>query len=306
MKIEELIYRSIEVNGVKLHVATGGNGAPIVLLHGFPETHLAWRYIAPTLANDYTVVCPDLRGYGHSDKPQGDKQHMNYAKRTMAKDIYELMRSLGHEKFAVVGHDRGGLVGFRLALDYPDAVTHLLVLDVIPTIDMWESLHGIFGLFGYHQFFLAQPSDFPEKMLAADPKTFLDYTLNSWCKHPSALPANVRKEYLKVFSDPKSLHAICEDYRAGALVDGSHDAEDKKAGRKISIPMTILWQDPKGMKLPFDPLQTWQSWAPKATGKPIDAGHLLPEEKPMEVLEAINDLLHTTKSSTGRADDSLA
>jgi pimeloyl-ACP methyl ester carboxylesterase len=291
MQIQGLSYQSIEANGIQLQVAVGGRGTPVVLLHGFPETHLAWRYVAPELINDHTVICPDLRGYGHSGKPHGDDQHLNYSKRTMAKDIFELMKSLGHEQFAVVGHDRGGLVGFRLALDYPQAVTHLLVLDVIPTVDMWESLHGMFGVFGYHQFFLAQPSDFPEKMLQASTKTFLDYTLNGWCKHPEALPSEVREEYLKAFSTSEGLHAICEDYRAGAFVDGKHDAEDKEAGKKITIPTTILWQDPKGMQLPFDPLKTWQSWAPKATGKPVDAGHLLPEEKPKDVLEAINELL---------------
>ncbi len=291
MKIEELSYEFIEVNGVKLNVAIGGKGAPIVLLHGFPETHLAWRYVIPELLKKYTLVCPDLRGYGRSDKPRGDEQHINYAKRTMAKDIHELMKRLGHEKFAIAGHDRGGLVGFRLTLDYPEAITHLLILDVIPTVNMWESLHGIFGVFGYHQFFLAQPSDFPEKMLLASPKTFLDYTLNGWCKHPEALSADIREEYLKAFSSPESIHAICEDYRAGAFVDGAHDAEDRDAGKKIDVPVTILWQDPKGIELPFDPLKTWQFWAPSATGKPIDAGHLLAEEKPDEVIGAINDLL---------------
>ena len=291
MKIKELSYGVKGVNGIRLHVATSGKGMPVVLLHGFPETHLAWRYIAPELAKSYAIVCPDLRGYGQSDKPRGDAHHFNYSKRTMAKDIYELMKSLGYKKFAVAGHDRGGLVGFRLALDYPEAVTHLLVLDVIPTVDMWESLHGIFGVFGYHQFFLAQPGDFPEKMLQANPKTFLDYTLNSWCKHPRALPADIREEYLKAFSNSESIHAICEDYRAGAFVDGNHDAEDKRDGKKINIPTTVLWQDPKGMDLPFDPLKIWQSWAPNATGKPVDAGHLLPEEKPDEVVEALKDLL---------------
>lgn len=291
MKIEGLSYKFIEVNGVKINVAIGGTGTPLVLLHGFPETNLAWRYVAPKLIENFTVICPDLRGYGQSDKPRGDEQHMSYSKRTMAKDIYELMNQLGHTRFAVVGHDRGGLVGFRLALDYPQVVTHLLVLDVIPTVNMWESLHGIFGVFGYHQFFLAQPSDFPEKMLQANPKTFLDYTLDSWCQHPNALPATIRKEYLESFSTPESLHAICEDYRAGAFVDGVHDTEDRDADKKISIPTTILWQDPKGIELPFDPLKVWQSWAPNATGKPVDAGHLLPEEEPEQVLGAIRDLI---------------
>lgn len=294
MEIETLSYKFIEVNGIKLRVATGGSGMPLVLLHGFPETHVAWRYVAPELLKNYTVVCPDLRGYGQSDKPQGDEKHTNYSKRTMAKDIRELMKKLGHDSFAVAGHDRGGLVGFRLALDYPGVVTHLLVLDVIPTVDMWESLHGIFGVFGYHQFFLAQPADFPEKILQASSKIFLDYTLDSWCKNPRVL-SDVRSEYLEAFSSPSSIHAVCEDYRAGAFVDGNDDAKDRAAGKKIDIPVSILWQDPKGMELPFDPLKTWQSWAPNATGKPIDAGHLLPEEKPDEVINAINDLLSRQK-----------
>lgn len=291
MKIGALSYTFIETNGIKLQVATGGSGMPLVLLHGFPETHLAWRHVVPELLKKYTVVCPDLRGYGQSDKPHGDEKHIAYSKRTMAKDIYELMKKLGHEKFAVVGHDRGGLVGFRLALDYPEAITHLAILDVIPTVNMWESLHGIFGVFGYHQFFLAQPSNFPEQMLKASAETFLDYTLNSWCKNPDTLPADIRAEYLKAFSNPESIHAICEDYRAGAFVDGGHDAEDRADGKKINAPVSVLWQDPKGMELPFDPLKTWQFWAPNATGRSIDAGHLLPEEKPKVVIDAINNLL---------------
>lgn len=291
MKIEELSYAFIKVNGINLSVATGGEGMPLVLLHGFPETHLAWRYVVPELLKKYTVVCPDLRGYGQSDKPDGGKEHTDYSKRTMAKDIHELMKKLGHDTFAVAGHDRGGLVGFRLALDYPEAVTHLLILDVIPTVNMWESLHGIFGVFGYHQFFLAQPADFPEKILQASSKTFLDYTLDGWCKKPDALPGRVRTEYLKAFSDPKSIHAVCEDYRAGAFVDGAHDAKDRADGKKIDVPVSVLWQDPGSMELPFDPLKVWQSWAPNATGKPVKAGHFLPEEKPSEIINAIKDLL---------------
>lgn len=297
MKIEGLSYEFIEVNGVRLNVAMGGDGTPIVLLHGFPETHMAWRYVVPELLKNYKIVCPDLRGYGQSGKPHGDENHTTYSKRTMAKDIYELMQKLGYKKFAIAGHDRGALVGFRLALDYPDAVTHLLVLDVIPIVDVWKSLHGIFGVFGYHQFFLAQPADFPEKMLQASTEIFLDYTLNSWCRNPDALPADIRSEYLKALSNPESIHAICEDYRAGAFVDGGHDVEDRDSGKKINIPVSVLWQDPKGMKLPFDPLKTWQSWAPSATGRSIDAGHLLPEEKPKAVIDALNDLLSTANKA---------
>lgn len=279
--------QEITANGVSLHVEVGGKGAPLVLLHGFPETHMAWRLVAPELAKNYTVICPDLRGYGESDKPLGDETHEQYTKRTMANDILELMRGLGHDRFAVMGHDRGGLVGFRLALDHPEAVSHLVILDVIPTVDLWESLQGIFGVFGYHQFLLAQPPDFPEKLIGAAPELFIGHTLDTWTKDQAALPPKVRSAYIEALSTPESIHAFCEDYRASAFVDREHDVADKKAGKQIAAPVFVLWQDPGEMKLPFEPLEIWRGWAKKVQGHSLPCGHFVAEEKPAEVIAAV-------------------
>lgn len=291
MKIENFLYKKISVDAVKINVAIGGSGLPVVLLHGFPETHLAWRHVAPQLAKDYTVICPDLRGYGESDKPTGDESHRMYSKRTMAADVVGLMHELGYDSFAVIGHDRGGLVAFRMVLDYPQKITHVGVLDIIPTIDMWPSLQGIFGVFSYHMFFLAQPNVLPEKMLAASAKDFLYHTLDSWNKTPGAFPNDIREQYLASFSHPEAIHAICEDYRSGAFEDGKDDTADRHAGKKIRAPLLALWQDPAGMELPFDPLAIWQSWAPDVTGRALACGHFLPEERPDDVVAAIREHL---------------
>jgi pimeloyl-ACP methyl ester carboxylesterase len=276
----------VTVGEVALQVAIGGDGPPLVLLHGFPESHLAWRGVAPRLADRFTVICPDLRGYGESDKPTGDAAHERYAKRTMARDVATLMRKLGHERFAVAGHDRGALVAFRLALDFPAAVERLAVLAVIPTLDMWEALDGPLGLTAYHLFLLAQPPDFPERMIGAVPDLFLTHTLDTWCGTPGAIDGEVRQEYLRAFRRPATIHAICEDYRAGATVDLSHDRADRANGRRIGTPLLALWQQPAGIDLPFDPLAVWRRWADDVDGWALDCGHFLPEERPTEVADA--------------------
>ncbi|WP_245547231.1 alpha/beta hydrolase [Nocardia brevicatena] len=195
-------YTHMPVGDVGLNVATAGTGTPIVLLHGFPQTHLAWRHVATDLARDHLVVCPDLRGYGDSDKPADDSGNGTYTKRTMAADIMALMRSLGHDRFALAGHDRGGLVAFRAGLDHPEAISHLAILDVLPAADMWSTLHGTSGIFAFHLYLLAQPTDLAERMIRADPDLFFGYFLDTWTQVVDAIPADIRSAYLAAARHP--------------------------------------------------------------------------------------------------------
>ena len=285
MTISGFSYQRIPVGGVHLGVAQGGAGPPVVLLHGFPQTHLAWREVAVRLARDHRVICPDLRGYGGSDKPPGD-----YSKRRLAADVVELARALGCERFALAGHDRGALVAFRAALDHPSAVSHLAVLDVLPAVDLWESLTGTDGVFAFHLFLLAHPPPLPERMLGAAPSEFFGHFLDGWVRDPAAIPPPVREAYLSAASTPEAIAAVCADYRASATVDAEHDAADRAAGRRLSMPVAALWQRPGG-ELPFDPAAVWGSWASDLRTHVLDCGHFLPEERPEEVVAALRELI---------------
>jgi haloacetate dehalogenase len=291
LRIPEFAYQNISCNDVTLNAAVAGQGPPLLLLHGFPETHLAWRKIAPGLARHHRVVCPDLRGYGDSDKPRGDAGHDQYSKRTMARDVLSLMASLGFSRFSAVGHDRGALVAFRAALDHPEAVERLAVLDVIPTVDMWQSLTGVAGVFASHLYFLAQQADLPERLIAADPDLFFGHFLDAWSKVTGAISAPVRRHYLDACANAAATHAICEDYRAGAFVDPAHDEEARRAGRRLSMPVLAMWQDPGEQKLPFEPKKVWEGWASSLQTKVLRCGHFLPEEQPEEVAAALESFL---------------
>jgi haloacetate dehalogenase len=291
LRIPEFAYQQVRCNEVTLNVAIGGQGPPLLLLHGFPETHLAWRDVAPRLARHHRVVCPDLRGYGESDKPPGDAGHDQYSKRTMARDVLSLMANLGLPRFSAVGHDRGALVAFRAALDHPEAVEHLAVLDVIPTVDMWQSLTGVAGVFASHLYFLAQQADFPERLIAADPDLFFGHFLDTWPKVAGAIPAPVRRHYLNACATAAATHAICEDYRASAFVDPAHDEEARRAGRRLSMPVLAIWQDPGAQTLPFEPKKVWQGWASRLQTQVLPCGHFLPEEQPAEVAAALEGFL---------------
>jgi haloacetate dehalogenase len=269
----------------RLRVAIGGGGPAVLLLHGFPQTHLAWRAVAPLLAERFRVVCPDLPGYGASAPAA------SYAKRTTAATMVALMRELGHERFAVVGHDRGALVAFRAALDHPDTVERVAVVDVIPTVDMWAALQGTGGVFAFHLYLLAHPTDLPERMIAADPDTFFGHFLDIWTRRPAAIPADVRATYLTACRTPEAVHAICEDYRASATVDVEHDEADRQAGHRIDVPVLAMWQDPGELTLPFDPAEVWSSWAPDLRTRVLPGGHFLPEDCPEEVAAAIAELV---------------
>ncbi|MEU8235291.1 alpha/beta hydrolase [Actinoplanes sp. NPDC048967] len=278
-------YQRVTVaEDVALNVAVGGSGSPIVLLHGFPQTHLMWRHVAADLAADHTVICPDLRGYGASDKPAGDA----YAKRTMAADIVALARALGHDRFALAGHDRGALVAIRAGLDHPEAVTHLASLDVLPTLDMWDVMHGVSAAVGFHLYLMAQPSGLPEELIGAAPDAFFGHFLDIWTQDPQAIPPEIRAEYLRACRE--AVPSIVADYRASAGVDVEHDRADRAAGNQLRMPVTVLQQD-WGAALGFDAAGIWRAWAPDLEHRTVSCGHYMAEEAPAEVVKALRGLL---------------
>jgi pimeloyl-ACP methyl ester carboxylesterase len=274
-------------DGVELHVAVGGSGPPIVLLHGFPQTHLMWRHVAADLAADHTVVCPDLRGYGASDKPV-DRDGQAYSKRTMAADVVALGRALGHERFALAGHDRGALVAVRAGLDHPRTVTHLASLDVLPTLDMWDVLHGTTAAVGFHLYLMAQPPGLPEAMIAGAADAFFGHFLDAWASDRDAMPADVRAEYLR--ASREAIPSIVADVRASAHADVEHDRADRAAGNVLGMPVTVLQQD-WGAALGFDAAARWRPWAPDLDHRTVTSGHFMAEEDPAGVVAALRDLL---------------
>ncbi|MFF9213318.1 MULTISPECIES: alpha/beta fold hydrolase [unclassified Streptomyces] len=274
-------------DGVELAAAVGGSGSPVVLLHGFPQTHLMWRHVAERLAGEYTVICPDLRGYGASDKPVATGPEV-YSKRTMAADVVALAAALGHERFALVGHDRGALVAFRAGLDHPETLTHLGILDVVPTLDMWNVLHGVPAAVGYHLFLMAQPPGLPETMIANSADAFFGSFLDAWAGDPAAMPEPVRAEYLR--ASAAAVPSIVADYRASAGIDVTHDQADQDAGSQLAMPLTVVQQD-WGVRLGYDAAEVWHAWAPDLDHRLTGAGHFMAEEAPDEITEAIRDLL---------------
>lgn len=261
----------------------------MMLLHGFPETRLAWRQVVPALADRHRVVVPDLPGYGESERL--DEGPDGFDKAIMAEHLVALMRQLGHPRFAVVGHDRGGLVAFRMALDHPEVVSHLGVLDILPSVDNWAALRGPAGVFAFHLFLLAQPTDLPERMIAAAPDAFFGHFLDTWTRVPGAIPAEVRATYLQAAGRAEAIHAVCDDYRASASIDGPRDEQDQQSGRTLDMPVLAAWQDPGETVLPFDPARIWSAWSSDLRTEVMPCGHFLPEEQPQRVVEAIRQLL---------------
>ncbi|MGW4152693.1 alpha/beta fold hydrolase [Micromonospora chersina] len=280
-------HRVTVADGVALHAAVGGSGSPVVLLHGFPQTHLMWRHVAADLAADHTVICPDLRGYGDSDKP-ADTDGTAYAKRIMAADVVALARALGHDRFALAGHDRGALVAIRAGLDHPETVTHLAALDVLPTLDTWEVMHGVTAAVGFHLYLMAQPPGLPERLIGAAPDEFFGHFLDLWAGDPDAIPADVRAAYLRACR--AAVPSIVADYRASAGVDLAHDEADRAAGRVLRMPVTVLQQD-WGAALGFDAAARWRAWAPDLRHVPVSYGHFMAEEAPAEVVKELRALL---------------
>ncbi|WP_369215897.1 alpha/beta fold hydrolase, partial [Streptomyces flavofungini] len=273
--------------GVELSAATGGSGTPVVLLHGFPQTHLMWRHVAPRLAGDHLVVCPDLRGYGASGKPAATDDDV-YSKRTMAADIVTLMAGLGHDHFALVGHDRGALVAFRAGLDHPETITHLGILDVVPTLDMWDVLRGVSAAVGFHLFLMAQPPGLPETMIANSADAFFGSFLDTWAKDPGAIPEPVRAEYLR--ASAAAVDSIVADYRASAGVDVAHDQADLDAGSRFAMPVAVVQQN-WGARLGYDAAEVWRAWAPHLDHRVTEAGHFMAEEAPDEITTVLRRLL---------------
>ena len=280
-------YQRVPVaDGVALNAAVGGSGPPVVLLHGFPQTHLMWRHVAADLAADHTVICPDLRGYGDSDKPADDGD--TYSKRTMAADTVALARALGHDRFALAGHDRGALVAVRAGLDHPQAITRLAALDVLPTLDMWEALHGRAAAVGFHLYLMAQPPGLPEKLIGAAPDVFFGHFLDLWGQDPDAIPAEVRATYLA--KSRAAVRSIVADYRASHGVDVDHDEADRAAGAKLAMPVAVLQQD-WGAQLGYDAAAVWRAWAPDLRHSTVSCGHFMAEEAPAQVVKALRGLL---------------
>jgi len=278
----------VEAGDVSFRGRIGGTGSPVLLLHGYPQTHVAWRLIAPTLARSHTVIVPDLPGYGDS-RTRNDQPR--WTKRRAAGALVALMDRLGHERFAVVGHDRGARAGYRLALDHPQRVAAYASLTVIPTLDAFASVDKRFALNAWHWFFLAQPGDLPERMLAADPDAYLDTALASMAGGLERIDPLALDAYRTAFRDPRVRHAMCEDYRAAASEDLEHDASDLAAGRKLTCPVLILWSEREQQARSELPIDAWSRWATNVTGKGLPGGHLLPEDAPNEVLTSLNNFL---------------
>jgi haloacetate dehalogenase len=268
-----------------IYVRHGGSGPPLLLLHGHPQSHVMWHLTAPQLAEAYTVVCADLRGYGDSAKVPTTADHEPYSKRAMARDMVAVMRSLGHERFAVVGHDRGGRVAYRMALDHPERVRGVAVLDIIPTGEHFRRAGMEFGLGYWHWFFLAQPFDLPERVIGANPEGFYFH------RGREVFAPEAMAEYRRSYCDPATIHAMCEDYRAGATFDFSLDEADREAGRRIACPLLALWGAKGEVARWYDILEVWRGWAGEVSGEALDCGHYLPEEAPDATLRALRPFL---------------
>lgn len=279
----------IDTSSGRIFARVGGDGPPLLLLHGFPQTHVMWHRVAPRLAERFKLIVADLPGYGWSDMPESDDDHTPYTKRAMARQLIEAMEQLGHAQFALAGHDRGARVGYRLALDHPGRLSKLAVLDILPTLDYWARMDRAYALKIYHWGFLAQPAPLPETLIGGSPDFYLKHTLASWTKARdlSGFDRRALDHYLAPIGDPMRLHAMCEDYRAGAFADLAHDEADRAAGTMIAAPLLALWGDAGIAQSAATPLDTWKGWAKEVQGAPVDSGHFLAEEAPDETAEAL-------------------
>lgn len=278
-----------------------GSGTPILLLHGFPETHLMWRGVAPLLARRFTVICADLRGYGRSGRPPSALDHAPYAKRALARDMITVMDRLGFPRFSIAGHDRGGRVAYRLALDHPDLVDRIAVLDVVPTAEVWERADARFALGFWPWSLLAQPEPLPERLVASAPEAVVDNALDRWGSVREAFGPEVRAAYIDGLRDPARVHAICEEYRAAATVDLEHDVADRRNGRRIACPVLALWSGRGPLHAWYTdaggPVAIWRAWADDVRGGSVDAGHFFPEELPDDVADALAGFFASKRSA---------
>jgi haloacetate dehalogenase len=299
----DFLERRIKTGAAEIYMRIGGSGPPLLMLHGYPQTHACWHKVAPELARHFTLVIPDLRGYGDSVGPPDDATHEAYSKRTMAKDFVAVMSTLGHERFAVVSHDRGGRVGYRLALDHPERVERLATLDIVTTHDAWTDMTKDNAIGRFHWAFLARPAPFPETMIGHDPHFFVDYLLAQWtrAKDLSAFDPRALALYRHHFAKPEVIAATCADYRAGATIDTDIDAADKAAGKTIIAPMLALWGAERKNGFVNTPLETWKAWCPHVRGSGIESGHFLAEEAPDATLAHLMPFLleGSTKKKAG-------
>ncbi len=280
---------AVSDGAAELFFRLGGEGPPLLLLHGFPQTHVIWHRIAPQLARRFTLVIPDLRGYGASRGPAPDAVHLNYSKRAMARDMAELMTALGHERFLLAGHDRGGRVGFRLCLDHPERVERFAPIDIIPTFDAWEQMNADRAIATYHWSFLAVPAPVPERLIGADPDFYYRHLLDRWAGNREALDPRAVAAYLAQFHDPAVIAATCEDYRAGAGIDRAHDGADLKRGRKIQCPVLVLWGKGYLGSKTNSPLGAWHHWADDVREAAFSCGHFVVEEASEACVVALAD-----------------
>ncbi len=280
----------VETAGAVINLRRGGKGPPLLLLHGYPETHAMWHKVAPALAERFAVVCPDLRGYGDSSKPPGGADHHGYSKRVMAADQIDVMEKVGFRRFQVVGHDRGARVVHRMCLDHPERVERAAVLDIIPTAEVFARTDKALATYYYHWFFLIQPFDLPERLIGGSADYFLERSLRSWGSKDGVFTEEAVAEYRRCFRDPATIHAACEDYRAGASIDLEHDAAD--AGKKVACPLLVLWGAHGVVGRLYDPVAIWREKAVDVQGQALPCGHFLPEEAPDETLAALGSFLH--------------
>ncbi|MEP6732275.1 MAG: alpha/beta hydrolase [bacterium] len=298
--MEEFSERQIDIEGASIFVRCTGDGPPLLLLHGFPETHLMWRDVAPRLAQRFTVVCADLRGYGRSSCPPSAVDHSPYSKRAMANDMIRVMEQLGFARFAVAGHDRGGRVAYRLALDHPENICKVAVLDIGPTAVTWDLADHRFALAFWPWSLLAQSEPLPERLIGGAPDAVVDNALAQWGSGPTAFPAAVKLAYVNALRDESHIHAICEEYRAAATIDREHDAADHAAGNRISCPLLVLWSASGGLASWYDaaggPLALWRGVASDVRGGPVEGGHFFPEEEPEATAAALLAFFSDTRS----------
>ncbi len=278
----------IDTQAGRIFARSGGSGPPLLLLHGYPQTHVEWHKVAARLAERFTVVLMDLRGYGWSSVP-GSENGSGFTKRLMAEDAVTVMEALGHVRFRLVGHDRGGRVAYRLAFDQPERLVKLVTIDIVPTASMFDSMNAKSALNKYHWLFLAQGAPFPETMIGNSVIYYLEHTLASWSatKRLAAFDPRALDHYRASFNEPTRIHATCEDYRAGATLDRAHDEADREAGRLIAVPLLALWGSSGIPSSGTSPLETWRGWAREVSGQAIESGHFVPEENPEALLDAL-------------------
>lgn len=301
--------RFVPTEDVSLFVRTRGEGPALLLLHGFPETHLMWHGIAPALARHSTVVCADLRGFGSSDKPRSNPEHEPYSKRAMARDFAALMTELGHTTFSVVGHDRGGRVAYRMALDFPDRVDRVAVLDVVPAVETFRRSDARMLLEFWPWSLMAQSELLSESMISANPGIIVQHALTHWGSDPRSFSPELRRAYTSALAEPRSARAVCEEFRAAFSIDVSHDEQDRLIGRKIECPMLALWSEGGALETGFSeqggPLAIWAGWANDVEGRPVSGGHFFPEANATDTLRALEEFLKrpllARRSASGQA-----